>query len=270
MSQLVKILTASDLHRGKRLYDELRRAVVAHKPDVVALVGDVLDAMGMTTEQHSSSEAAEVLSGLACHELVFVRGNHEDMDWWEFAEVWAKTGRKFIALHGEAFVHGPLVSVGFPCGLGDETAYLGMRDPLPEPPDRWLSPLLNRYGPAMRTLWLMHEPPTGTPLTVKSGPVSGNPAWNEAIARFSPLLTISGHDHQSPIKNKRWYYRVGETTCVNLGQSGTGPLHYGLVEAQFAKGTPCLPSHMRISAFPWGETIEVVPNQPEPPNTRIN
>ena len=101
----------------------------------------------------------------------------------------------------------------------------------------------------MRTLWLMHELPTGTPLTVKSGPVSGNPAWNEAIARFSSLLTISGHDHRSPIRNQRGHHRVGQTKYVNLGQSGTGPLHYGLVEAEFTKGTPCFPSHMRIAVW---------------------
>jgi len=34
------------------------------------------------------------------------------------------TGRRLNALHGEVFVHGPMVLVGFPCLLGDETSYL--------------------------------------------------------------------------------------------------------------------------------------------------
>jgi Icc-related predicted phosphoesterase len=263
MGNIVKTLTAADLHRGKRLYDELARAVAAHKPDVVALVGDFLDALGTASEQYPTPEAATLLSNLPCQEIVFVRGNHEDSDWWNFADAWAKTGRKLTALHGEVFLHGPLAIVGFPCGLGDETAYLGIREPLPEPPDKWLSKLVRRYGPVMRTLWLLHEPPTGTPLTEKSGPVSGNPAWNEALARFSPWLTVSGHDHQSPIINKRWHHKVGHTTCVNLGQTSDGPLHYGLIEARFPKGTPCLPSQMRISAFPWNQSLDVIPNQPK-------
>jgi len=57
MSQLVKILTASDLHRSKRLYDELGRAVMMHKPNVLALVGDALHAEGTTPEQYSTGYA---------------------------------------------------------------------------------------------------------------------------------------------------------------------------------------------------------------------
>ena len=134
MGNVIKILTATDLHRGKRLYDELAHSVAAHNPDVVALVGDFLDALETIPEQYSTPDAAEVLNRLPCQEIVFVRGNHEDFDWWEFSDTWAKTGRKLTALHGEVFLHGPLAMVGFPCGLGDETAYLGSREPLPERP----------------------------------------------------------------------------------------------------------------------------------------
>jgi Icc-related predicted phosphoesterase len=105
----------------------------------------------------------------------------------------------------------------------------------------------------------MHEPPAGTPLTERHGLVSGNPAWNEALARFSPLLTISGHDHDTPIKAKRWYTRIGQSACVNLGQTADGPLHYGILEAEFPKATPCLPRRMRVSAFPWNHSLDVAP-----------
>jgi Calcineurin-like phosphoesterase len=149
MGNVVKILTATDLHRGKRFYDELTQAVAAHKPNVVALVGDFLDALETIPEQYSTPEAANVLSKLFCQEIIFVRGNHEDFDFWNFADAWAKTGRKLTALHGELFLHGPLAMVGFPCGLGDETAYLGCREPLPESPDKWLSKLVKSYGPVM-------------------------------------------------------------------------------------------------------------------------
>lgn len=65
--------------------------------------------------------------------------------------------QNLITLHGEAFVDGPLV--GFPCLLGNEDAFRGDRPLLEIPPETWLRPLLKRFGPAMRTLWLMHEPP---------------------------------------------------------------------------------------------------------------
>jgi hypothetical protein len=84
------------------------------------------------------------------------------------------------------------VLVGFPCLLGDETAYLGAREPLPADPCAWLPALLRSHGPAMRTLWLMHEPPAGTPLSETNGPMAGNREWIEAIERFSPWLTLSG------------------------------------------------------------------------------
>jgi len=264
MAQIVKVLTAADLHRSKRLYAELAAAVATHKPDVVALVGDFLDAFESTAERLSTSEAAVLLGSLPCPDIVFVRGNHEDVDWWSFADAWAETRRKLNALHGEVFASGPLAMVGFPCALGDETAYVGTREPLPDPPDRWLSKLVRRYGPVMRTLWLMHEPPAGTPLTERQGPVSGNPAWNEALARFSPLLTISGHDHDSPIQAQRWHARIGQSACVNLGQTVDGPLHYGILEAEFVQAAPCLPSRMRFTAFPWNQSLDVVP-QPSGP-----
>ena len=84
----------------------------------------------------------------------------------------------------------------------------------------WRVPkLISKQGAAARTFWLIHEPPTRTPLSRKEGPLAGNPQWNDAIERFSPWLTTSGHDHESPLANKCWYCQVGQTVCVNVGQT---------------------------------------------------
>ena len=76
------------------LYQELARVVELQRPDVVALVGDLLDATLSRWLQLTSEECGEFLSQLSCQDTIFVRGNHEDCAWWEFAATWNKTGRK--------------------------------------------------------------------------------------------------------------------------------------------------------------------------------
>ena len=255
MSKTVTVLTAADIHQRKPLYDELERAVKRHRPDIVALVGDFLDAGDRCAGRFTATECAEHLSRLASPHVVFVRGNHEEDAWQAFAAAWNGTGRQLNALHGEMFVHGPMVLVGFPCLLGDETSYLGPRQSLPADATEWLLSLLRARGSAMRTLWLMHEPPAGTPLSETDGPLAGNPEWIEAIERFEPWLMIFGHDHETPVRRNRWHFNIGRTQCVNVGQSDTGLLHYCLVQAEFPKSTPCLPTTLQVTAFPWRKTI---------------
>jgi|SRR6266567_1747690 len=103
----------------------------------------------------------------------------------------------------------------------------------------------------------MHEPPAGTPLSQPNSPVAGNRQWRTAIERFRPILTISGHDHQTPITKKKWYHLIGATTCVNVGQSENGPLHYCITEAEF--DAPGLPKRMTVTAHPRKETVVVYP-----------
>ena len=149
MSTIVTVLTATDLHQRKSLYDELERVVNHHRPDIVALVGDFLDAGDHRAGRYTAAESAEHLSRLASPHVVFVRGNHEEEAWQAFAAAWSETGRRLNALHGEVFVHGPMVLVGFPCLLGDETSYLGPR-PAPRsvnPTARWRE-ILNGLRPS--------------------------------------------------------------------------------------------------------------------------
>jgi hypothetical protein len=152
-----------------------------------------------------------------------------------------------------------VVITGFPCLMGDDTAFTADLPELPARPSGWLAKLVTDYGSAMRTIWLMHEPPAGTPLSQPNSPVAGNQEWRTAIKRFMPLLTISGHDHRTPIASGRWWHRIDGTTCVNVGQTDDGPLHFCLVQAEFASSKPSLPKKMEITAMPWNETLQVYP-----------
>ena len=201
-----------------RIPEETIQQVIA-ATDIVALVGDFLDAGDNTPGKLTTEECAQALSQLACREVVFIRGNHENEQWWAFADAWAKSGRPLHALHGDAFALGPLVLVGFPCLMGDDMAFANDRPSLSGDYDAWLP------RGAARTLWLMHEPPAGTPLSQPHSPLEGNRAWTDAIEEVSPGLVIFGHDHQTPIKKELWHCSIGKTMCVNVGQTDAGPLH---------------------------------------------
>src|SRR5437879_8471627 len=166
MSQTITVLTVADLHRSRKLYAQLREAVTRHKPDILALVGDFLDATGDHKDKLSTEECAQALSRMPCPETVFVRGNHEDSAWFSFADTWQRSGKELHMLDGQAFTYGPLVIVGFPCLMGHGD---GLFDSVPADPNRWLPKLIRPFGPAARSLWLMHEPPHGTELSQDTG-----------------------------------------------------------------------------------------------------
>jgi Icc-related predicted phosphoesterase len=257
MSSKLTLLTVTDLHRRAVLFEALSEAVAERKPDILALVGDFLHAFNDEQGRVTTEECARLLSKLPCPEIVFVRGNHESANWLFFAEEWRKSGRPLHALNGEVFVRGPLTFVGFPCLMGDETEFIGGREPLAMDPAEWLPKVIRRTGSAARILWLMHEPPAGTPLSSPASVVEGNLEWVWAIKHFSPWLTISGHDHLTPIHSDRWHHRIGQTICVNAGQTVSGPLHYCLVEVAFRSVSPSLPTRMAVTAYPWEETVSL-------------
>lgn len=258
----VKVLTVADIHRRATHYTALRKVVTCHNPDIVAFVGDFLHAFDDNAGRLTPQECASVIGGLPCSEILFVRGNHEDDQCWEFFYACRSTGRKLHLLHRQALACGPLVTVGFPCLLGDETGFVdplvsGQSPAQVSGPADWLPNVLRSSGAASRSLWLMHEPPAGTQLTQRTGPAAGCPEWTEAIESYRPKLVVTGHDHFTPIRSKRWHDTLGDTHVVNVGQTANGELHYALVEAQFPSEKPGLPSHLKVTAFPVDEQLVV-------------
>ncbi len=248
----VRLLTVADLHQRRPLYDHLAAAVEEHEPDIVALVGDFLNEWQHGGNFLSLDEASRRLTALPAQDIICVRGNHEDANWLDFIP-----GR-IQSLNASAFSLGPLVVVGFPCLLGDETWFLEGGAGVSPDASEWFPKLLRQYGPAARTLWLMHEPPDLTRLSMRSGPLRGNPEWREAIERYSPLAVVSGHDHQTPWRAGYWHDRIGDTVCLNAGQSNE-TLYYFVIDASFEKKAISLPSRLVVTHWPTKET-ETIPN----------
>lgn len=255
----IQVLVAADLHAQRQLYADLNRAVNEHRPDIVVLNGDFLDAGEPDAAKLSPSECALTLASLACPNIVFTFGNHEQDDWLPFLSAWLEAGRVPQVLAGRALRFGPLVVVGFPCLMVERE---DLFDPVPRPAMKWLSALAKQHGPAFRTLWLMHEPPCGTPLSAPLGPVAGNAEWMDAVEHYAPRLVLFGHDHATPLRHARWHYRMSNgTVFVNVGQSGCNGLRYSMVWAGFKNSTPGLPQRLAVKAFPLQEEEIVITQQ---------
>lgn len=234
----------SDLHQRRSLYVQLAEAVARHKPDILALVGDFLDADFSHPPEHkvlSIIDTALMLADLSksCR-VVFVRGNHEDWPWPDFEEAWLATGRKMHALHGTAVAFGPLTIVGFPCYMGFSGHYDKGRRLDDYHYNGWLTEVMRSSGSSAQALWLMHEPPSDQ----LAGAWAYIPEWEKAIREFQPLVTVSGHDHNHPLQTGTWMTTLGRTKCVNGGQNVypvPGRLIYCTLEFTFAPdGTPSL------------------------------
>jgi hypothetical protein len=255
------------MHQSRLHYQSLVQAVRDHRPNVVAIVGDALEAFSRSGRRRLSVEdCAETLGALPVEHIVFVRGNHEDTNWSQFVSAWPHERRRLVGLYGTAYSAGPLVITGFPCMTGLEDTWCehlsacndsmsiyeaSHRLPLPVDNERWLADLIRRTGPPGRTFWLMHEGPVGLPL---SDVGCLNPAWTNAVERYCPRLVAFGHDHYTPLENGRWYARLEDTTCVNVGQDEES-FHYAVLDFDFPGLEPSLPTRIRIKAFPWNQEI---------------
>jgi Icc-related predicted phosphoesterase len=258
-ARTVRILTVADLHQRESLYTELQHSVRTHRPDALILCGDFLHAMKPESGMLSVSQCAQAIARLEVPQILAVRGNHEHLQFADFAEAMASSFASFTTLHGEAAQVGCMTLLGFECVLGNDAAFTLWKEPLPPEPGAWVPTLLRKLGTAGRCLWVAHEPPACTPLTATTGPLSGNPEWTELIERFSPRVVVCGHDHDTPIRRKQWHCRVGDSFVLNFGQTNGERLHYGVVDAEFSSSITALPSRITIRAFPWEQELVIGP-----------
>lgn len=71
-----------------------------------------------------------------------------------------------------------------------------------------------------KAIYIMHSPPFETKLDLILGRKStGSRSIRAFIEKNQPLLTLHGHIHESPEVSGAYMDRIGETLCVNPGQS---------------------------------------------------
>ncbi len=111
---------------------------------------------------------------------------------------------------------------------------------------------MRQTGVAGKALWLCHELPFAGNLSRVD---LANPAWKLAVERFCPKVTVSGHDHKTPIETGTWIEWHGETACLNTGQEDWYP-RYCVIEFEFAeRDCSGLPSKVTATIYPDNQTI---------------
>jgi hypothetical protein len=79
---------------------------------------------------------------------------------------------------------------------------------------------LAKVADPKKTVYVIHDPPYGTNLDVLyNGQHIGSAAVRRFIERHQPPLVLSGHIHESPKASRKIKDLIGNTLCVNPGQT---------------------------------------------------
>lgn len=199
----MKILSVSDLHAQTRWVEWLQKTALSY--DALFLPGDLLDGM----PPHEGREKKEVLAMLQilCAQglpVFLCTGNH-DGGLWDLSDGIQEQGLIDLLVREQDSLP-KLVLDGESGKVGEITVQcIAYGEPLP----------LDTCGV---DIWLIHEPPDETPLSIDySGCAMGN---FELIDRARtdpnslPPLIIGGHVHSAP----EWHHRQGNTLFLNSGQ----------------------------------------------------
>jgi Icc-related predicted phosphoesterase len=78
-------------------------------------------------------------------------------------------------------------------------------------------PMVHDYG---KTVYVMHSPPFHTNLDrLFDGRWIGSRAIRTFVEKYQPYLTLHGHIHESSEISGTYWDRIGQTICINPGQS---------------------------------------------------
>lgn len=82
-------------------------------------------------------------------------------------------------------------------------------------------------------IYIFHDPPFGIGLdNCKDGDKVGSKAMAEFIEKSGSYMSLHGHIHESPKISGHWYGKLGDTICIQPGQSEykTPILNYVIVD----------------------------------------
>ncbi len=92
---------------------------------------------------------------------------------------------------------------------------------------------LPKFTEGKKGIFVFHDPPSGLGLDCcKSGDKVGSNAIANYISKTNPYMTLHGHIHESHQISGLWKNKIGNTICINPGQTefGEEELYYVLID----------------------------------------
>lgn len=258
MTSAIKLIALADVHHGAEKWEQLVEAVHLHRPDVVAVSGDLIprehgtlaqvDYLPQVREYAAQIKAAGaelvlILGNDDNQQLVpaFVRGDDEGL--WHYVADRVKRVKGYdycgcpwirdypfaykywVAPESVEELYISDLQLGPPLLINDQNELEEIPDlyaylKKKQPINAVLEELAGQVADLKRSIWLIHEPPATLGFDhCASGDKVGSPVVLDFISTRQPLLTIHGHIHEAPRFNGGiWSARVGCTTAIQAGQ----------------------------------------------------
>lgn len=189
----MRILAFTDSHGNKKILRELSKKVKKENPDIIICAGD------FTNFERKMEETLFDINMLG-KPVFLVHGNHEDPENIQNA-VDLFDHIKFI--HKKRFRIGKYEIMGFGGGGFSQT-------------DKEFERYSKHIKTKKRLILVTHAPPYGTKLDFLHNAHRGNRSFSNFIRKSQPLLSISGHLHETFGEQDK----IGKTVLINPGARG--------------------------------------------------
>ena len=94
---------------------------------------------------------------------------------------------------------------------------------------------LPRSTQGLKAIFIFHDPPYGIGLdNCKNGELVGSKAIAKFLEQSNAYMSFHGHIHESPKMSGKWFNKLGNTICIQPGQTefGDSKLHYVIVDTE--------------------------------------
>ena len=267
----MKLMALSDIHHRRQKWWQLVDHVRQHKPDVVAIAGDLLPKDSGIPEQltflNDLISKCEDIKNEGV-ELVLMLGNDDNQNLIpKFKELddqglFHFVHDKVVDINGYEFVGMPWVKdypftykfwvkadmmqdmainkiqYGTPIVLSENNTFIDIKEDFRAYLNKKgtledsLNTLASQVKNINKSIWLIHCPPVSCGLDVcYSSERVGSSAILQFILDKQPMLTIHGHIHESPEVTGRWKCQIDNTWAINAGQI-KHDLHYTIIDIE--------------------------------------
>ncbi|MFX1575212.1 MAG: metallophosphoesterase [Promethearchaeota archaeon] len=269
----MKLLYVTDIHGVEWKYEEIFQIATSLKPDIVINGGDMLIFKGNLLHQDKfiTGFLDDYFSRLESEEILYL-GLLGNDDLSIFDDLFQKTCDKYsyvvniaqtrFQIEGSKYEFIGMNWVSdLPFGLKDRARkdtedfvlpkqigkqYLSTPNGFKKVED-WFSyiedlptiedELKNLVKPSdmSNTIYIFHNPPANVDLDVTyAGQKVGSKAECTFLKENQPKLSLHGHIHESPGVSGKWYSQIGNTICIQPGQSRQDEeyLYYVLIDLE--------------------------------------